>query len=429
MPEEAHKKDIASFSAEDLSCLERATSLTYLETVNDFLVFGFPDRNGFRQRGAGIPFDVAVELLQAVNREAERMTDYQGWVDPEKGFVEFELRQQAMNPFRRGAADQFEFEIYPCQHSHASNPPFEYDEDRDRYSPVMRVTSSEGSTCLEISPNTALCYPLLPPTIDGEYRVRSQSTLKIYLEGATEKGELLRKARELANSFLFELSARHRMVYSLRPRVESPAYRRHGSTISNRVRFPRTPVPDNIATLFSIPGDTALRGNHTLFYLSYYQILEHYLPAVHRRETVRKVRRILRAIDFDEEKDSSVLQILNSVERSHGASEGEQLKALIGECVPEDKLREFFARDHDGHFEKNGPISGVQAINLKSGEALPSQVAKRIYMLRNRIVHAKDDVRYAESKVLLPLSYEALRLSPDIELLRLLAIEVVVDNR
>ncbi|MFH8444798.1 hypothetical protein ACH4D3_26710 [Streptomyces sp. NPDC018026] len=141
------------------------------------------------------------------------------------------------------------------------------------------------------------------------------------------------------------------------------------------------------------------------------------------------MRRILRAIDFDEEKDSSVLQILNSVERSHGASEGEQLEALIAEAAPEEKLREFFTRDHGGHFEKNGPIAGVHAINLKSGEALPSQVAKRIYMLRNRIVHAKDDVRYAESKVLLPLSYEALRLSPDIELLRLLAIEVIVDNR
>ncbi|MCX2969185.1 MULTISPECIES: hypothetical protein [Streptomyces] len=141
------------------------------------------------------------------------------------------------------------------------------------------------------------------------------------------------------------------------------------------------------------------------------------------------MRRILRSLDFEEEKDSSVLRILNSVERSHGASEGEQLRTLVEECVQEDKLQQFFSLDHGGHFSNKGPISGVPTINLKSGESLASQVAKRIYMLRNRIVHAKDDVRYAESKVLLPLSREAKRLYPDIELVRILAIEVIADNR
>lgn len=256
-----------------------------------------------------------------------------------------------------------------------------------------------------------------------------QGTLKIHLGQSTEKLELQRRALSLANSFIFELSARHGAAYSLRPRMESPSLRRTGQAISYAIRFPKTPVPENVAALFSIPNDFSMRGNHTLFYLSYYQILEHYLPAVHKREAVRKVRRILRSLDFDEEKDSSVLQILSSVERSHGASEGEQLRTLVAECVPEEKLLDFFALDHGGHFDKNGPITGVSAINVKSGEPLASQVAKRIYKLRNRIVHAKDDVRYAESKVLLPLSHEALRLRPDIDLLRLLAIEVIVDNR
>ncbi|GAA4063916.1 hypothetical protein GCM10022214_16990 [Actinomadura miaoliensis] len=117
------------------------------------------------------------------------------------------------------------------------------------------------------------------------------------------------------------------------------------------------------------------------------------------------------------------------MERSHGASEGDQLRTLIGDSVPDAKLQEFFKLDHGGHFGRQGPIAGVPAINLKSGEAIGSQVAKRVYMLRNRIVHAKDDVRFAESKILLPLSDEAMKLLPDIELLRLLAIEVIVSNR
>ncbi|MFD6074147.1 hypothetical protein ACFWG5_01055 [Streptomyces hydrogenans] len=163
--------------------------------------------------------------------------------------------------------------------------------------------------------------------------------------------------------------------------------------------------------------------------MSYYQVLEHYLPVAHRRDALRKVRRILRSLDFDSEKDSSVVKIMNSVERTRGASEAEQLRTMMEECVPEEKLREFLGGENERHFGKRGPISGVGAIHLNSGESIGSQVAKRVYALRNRIVHAKDDVRYADAKVLVPGSGEAAHLLPDIELMRLLATEVIVDNR
>ncbi|WP_416531518.1 hypothetical protein [Streptomyces coelicoflavus] len=414
---------------DDISKIERVFNLRQVNTSEGHLIFGPQERNGIRQSEAAIPLDVASEIVEAIDRGAERLEEYEGWIDPQRGYVEFEVRQQGLSALRSSTIEKFTFDIHPCTHEHASDPPFIYDEERNHFSTVIRVSANDGSTCIEISPNSPLCLPLLPLDVEGRGRPRTQTTLKIYLSGSTEKTDLVRRSRELANSFLFELNVRHRCSYSLRPRVENRSQRRHGTAIEYTVRFPKTPIADNIAALFSIPSDFAMRGNHTLFYLSYYQILEHYMPAVHKRETVRKVRRLLRSLDFDEEKDSSVLKILNSVERSHGASEGEQLRNLVQECVPENRLEEFLSLDHGGHFGKNGPISGVPAINSKSGESLASQVAKRVYMLRNRIVHAKDDARYAESKVLLPLSREALRLQPDIELVRLLAIEVIVDNR
>ncbi|MFG3042476.1 hypothetical protein ACGFYZ_36815 [Streptomyces sp. NPDC048330] len=414
--------------ADGIAQIAKALNLQYISMREDFLIFEILESNLGRKKEAAIPAEAAVEIIEAINRGAGRMEEYEGWIDPENGFVEFEVRQEGIVPFRRMSTEKFTFDIRACSHSHEFSPGINRDADSEMVFVVLHVTSSDGSTCIEISPNSSLCVPLWPVELDSR-RLRMQSTLKIHLGRSTEKVELQRRALSLANSFIFELNARHRAAYSLRPRMESPSFRRAGQSISYTVRFPKTPVPENVAALFSIPNDFSMRGNHTLFYLSYYQILEHYLPAVHKRETVRKVRRILRSLDFDEEKDSSVLQILSSVERSHGASEGEQLRMLVAECVPEGKLLDFFALDHGGHFDKNGPISGVSAINVKSGEPLASQVAKRIYKLRNRIVHAKDDVRYAESKVLLPLSREALRLRPDIDLLRLLAIEVIVDNR
>ncbi|MEU5213288.1 hypothetical protein [Streptomyces sp. NPDC020742] len=426
MSEKARENDLELLDTDKISQIEKALDLKYIKTVNECLIFDSPARGTWPQREVAVPIDGAIEILQAIDRGAERMAEHEGWIDPEKGFAEFEVNQHGINAFRPQSISKFKFEIHPCSHAHAFDPPFARDESRDHISTVIRVTSRDGSTCIEISPNSALCIPL---TSHEREQVRTQRTLKVYFGGATERSELLSRSRDLANSFLFELNARHRCPYSLRPKRESLSPRPRRGAIAYTVRFPKTPVPNNIATLFSIPSDFTIRGNHTLFYLSYYQVLEHYLPAIHRRETVRKVRRILRSLDFDEEKDSSVLQILNSVERSRGASEGDQLRILVEECVQEGKLQEFFALDHGSHFGNKGPISGIPAINLKSGESLASQVAKRIYMLRNRIVHAKDDARYAESKVLLPLSREAMRLYPDIELIRVLAIEVIADNR
>jgi hypothetical protein len=74
-------------------------------------------------------------------------------------------------------------------------------------------------------------------------------------------------------------------------------------------------------------------------------------------------------------------------------------------------------------FSNNGPIRNVPAVNLKDGDQdLSDRVADRVFIIRNRIVHAKDDRCY---KVLLPRSSEANTLTPDVLLVRLLTIEAI----
>ncbi|MGW6460922.1 hypothetical protein ACWF94_34180 [Streptomyces sp. NPDC055078] len=412
------------FNEEEISRIAEILDLKYSEMTTEFLLFDSSDASRIRRRDVAIPVASAAAMVKALERGAERMEEYEGWVDPENGFAEFEVRMQALGPMTR-TLEKFTFEIRPCPHDHQKSPPYEVI--GDMLHPIMRVTSPEDSTCIEISRNSPLSPPLLPFKLDAR-NSRTTSTLKVFSVRGVEKSELEHRATALANSFLFELNARNRTAYTLRPRQQAHARRRYASDFSHSVRFPKTLVPKHVAALFSIPSE-GMRNSHTSSFLSYYQILEYYLPTVHRRETVRKVRKVLRSLEFDEGKDLSILKVVSSVERAHGASEGDQLRALVNECVPEDKLREFFDLDHDGHFGKRGPISGVTPIHPASGESIASQVAKRVYGVRNRIVHAKDDARYAETSVLLPMSHEALRLYPDIELLRMLAIEVIVDNQ
>ncbi|MFF3359855.1 hypothetical protein ACFYWN_46620, partial [Streptomyces sp. NPDC002917] len=415
----------SAFSEDEISRIADTFNLKHVDTTDDFLLFVYAEKYPIRQRDVAIPLSSASEILEAMDRNAERMEEFEGWVDPEKGFVEFDIRMQAIGAIRGVALEKFTFESHACIHTHHYSPPSE--SVGSLVHPVLRVTSPDGSTCIEISRNSPLAVPLLPVNLDAR-QSRTVSTLKVFLGGSAGKADCERRALDLANSFLFELNTRNRTSYALRPRLQQHVRRIRASELIYSVRFPKTSIPKQVAALFSAPSD-AMRSSHTSSFLSYYQILEHYLPAVHKRETVRKVRRVLRSLDFDEEKDSSILKILGSVERAHGASEGEQLKVLIEECVPDDKLRAFFELDHGGHFGKKGPIFWISAIHLNSGESLSSQVSKRVYALRNRIVHAKDDARYAEASVLLPGSHEAMRLYPDVELVRTLAVEVIVDNR
>lgn len=412
-------------SDSEVSRIAKVFDLEHADTTKEFLLFLNPEKGYARNRHVAIPFNCAYEILQAMDRGAERMDEFEGWVDPAKGFVEFEVRLQTIGSIRGSSFEKFTYEYRECGHTHQSSPPSEIIGDSMYH--VIRVTSSDGATCIEISRNSPLSVPLLPEILDSR-QGRSTSTLKVFLGGAVEKSECERRALDLANSFLFELNTRNKTFYALRPRLQRYARPNRASGLNYTVRFPKTSVPKHVAALFSAPSE-AMRANYTSSFLSYYQILEHYLPAVHRRETVRKVRRVLRSLDFDEEKDSSILKVLGSVERAHGASEGEQLRALIEECVSEEKLRAYFDLDHGGHFGKKGPVLGAPPIHMNSGESLPAQVAKRVYMLRNRIVHAKNDARYADASVLLPGSHEAMRLYPDVELVRTLAVEVIVDNR
>jgi len=63
-------------------------------------------------------------------------------------------------------------------------------------------------------------------------------------------------------------------------------------------------------------------------------------------------------------------------------------------------------------------------------DKLTNQVANRIYDLRNRVVHAKEDGGPAVGvEVLLPFSAESERLTADVALIRFIAQKVIIADR
>ncbi|WP_431035597.1 hypothetical protein ACQYWQ_16980 [Streptomyces sp. P6-2-1] len=193
------------------------------------------------------------------------------------------------------------------------------------------------------------------------------------------------------------------------------------------MRFPEIKIESEVSVLFRFAGSAT--GNPPLAFLSYYQVLENFFPVAGRRGALKKIELELADPRFDRRSDKSLMRLLDVGETSATASEAAHLKTLLKDFVRHDVLLEFFSKRQWGkHFTKQGPIRGItDNINPDNQHTILShQVAERVYRIRNRIVHAKDDPKYLNTPALLPQSDEAEALWPDIDLVRLLACEVIL---
>jgi hypothetical protein len=290
-----------------------------------------------------------------------------------------------------------------------------------------------GTTCLEISPASPACYTL---TSYGRYAPREKDrwgsfglTVKVYLE--SDKPDRMEKAAgEVVSSLLYELDVRNAIRFHIdrwvAERGDRSILQRRAAT--SAVRFPEISIKPEMATLFGFAASAI--DNPPLAFLSYYQILEHNLASAVKRRALRKIGKELSDPLFNRSSRDDLLRVFMIGERSTHMSEAAQLRTLIDECVRPEALTDFFATgDHLSHFGKKGPILGVEAVNPSNPQvSLASQVADRVYGIRNRIVHAKDDPRFGEAPPLLPEGPEADALWPDIMLARLLATEVILDG-
>jgi hypothetical protein len=174
-------------------------------------------------------------------------------------------------------------------------------------------------------------------------------------------------------------------------------------------------------------------GMPLLQYLAYYQVLEYYFPSYARRELLERLRNQLKDATFSTEEDAHLSRLVAIVHRygqGYG-NEREQLKATIRACVEEDELRLFVTEGESAERYFAGPqkIKGLHQLSLRDRASdIRDQVAARIYDLRCRIVHTKDESTDAVPDLLLPFSAEADSIVLDIGLLKFLAQKALSAN-
>jgi hypothetical protein len=402
-----------------------------------YLSFVRKDPRYFRVAEVSMPRSSFTELGAQLEEEIIEHPTLFGFIQPTIGYAEIEVNSGDDRRFSLGVLERV-LRLLPdeaaCPHSSGEKQelpslPFTPRMERDRPESHKRIhlASPKDGLCIELSNASPLGMLLYGRGGLRDY-IPLTLTIKIDYGKTVAKPAMLDAIDDIVRSLSYELNVRNgRSIIAARRRISADyrAWIQQVRQVTDKIRYPETRIQHEAADLFEFASQAV--GNPPLAFLSYYQALEYFMPSAARQSAIDKVRVELRDPAFDRESNSSLMRLLSAAESLTKLPEGDQLRILVRKYVRRDRLEQFFAIGWGEHFTSRGPIKGVENINLKNTQKdLHDQVADRIYQIRNRIVHAKDDRRYDDFRVLLPRSQEADSLPPDVELARFLASEAII---
>jgi hypothetical protein len=298
----------------------------------------------------------------------------------------------------------------------------------DNFEPITLIEEDDGESPLTIS----LGKPSEELIAFGRICAgwRSRFSIKISNSTARTHEKALRTLERLANSLFFQIDLKMGIPLILQRERQQLPIRRRGrpSGVIDDLEFPSQEYDQQPMSLYWYAKSA--RGMPLLQFLAYYQVLEFYMPTYSNHEAIFKVRNILKDPRFSPEKDSQIARILASLRpntRGFG-NERNQFEAVLRRCVSAEELRSFYTanRVREDYYAKDYKSIASQKIPLQNQTSdLLTETALRLYEIRCRIVHTKDDSDQ-ELKPLLPYSKEAGDLYEDIALIEFIATAVLV---
>ncbi|MFG2106002.1 hypothetical protein [Micromonospora chersina] len=357
--------------------------------------------------------------------------EYAAILDTKTGVIEALLRGYGAPPvtftLRRLAESQAK------QAKQASSPDevIEVDVAEGVEQPLSIRFSGESDRANRIS--AEICDASRALTVADRGVAINHFSLRISTNGLRNHDQALRFLKEFSTALFLELDLTWQVTLGLQ--VSQAVMRtrrsrqRRGPVDVRPPRLPRMQYSQEAASLYTY-GRSAT-GMPLLEFLAYYQVMEFYFPIYAKREVMQRARQELLDPRFDATNDSHlarVLGILGGGPRGFLA-ESEQLRATLRNCTDEESLKEFIQQDPDVEQFLTGKqeIRGVRSLNFNNrDQRLSDQVADRLYQIRCRIVHSKDDGGGSGTELLLPFGEEARKLATDISLARYVAQKVLI---
>jgi hypothetical protein len=238
---------------------------------------------------------------------------------------------------------------------------------------------------------------------------------------------------KLANSFLFhaayntDLAAR----IGLDPVFRAQAIQRVRRTQFDALEAPRKTYETDLVHhyLMGVAAEIPL-----LEYLAYYHIAEHYFVEVFNEDLVNQVRSGITDPSFSTRRDKdiqSIIRIINKAQRQvkdeGGVNEQRSLRLVLDRFVNLDRLATdldaYDATLVDYYAKSDAPFAGASKADIRGAdeEAARNAIAKRIYKVRNALVHAKE----GELPKYAPFAHDD-ELAREIPLMRFTAEQIVI---
>jgi hypothetical protein len=263
-------------------------------------------------------------------------------------------------------------------------------------------------------------------------RIRQRITIRIEGINVSNHEQALQSLTKIGHSVLFQIDLATNAAIHLsidRDMFKDLRIRKSGKTAAS-LKAPKFEYDQEAMSLYWY-ARTAI-NMPLLQFLAFYQILEFYFPQYSYRDAQQKIKNLFKDPTFDINKDNNVAQILNIIKvSSKGRSFGDekaQLKATLQACIDSDSLWDFFheSMDRKEFFDVQTKNKGLvkQKISFSNKETdIRIDTANRIYEMRCRIVHTKDE---DELELILPTSPEISLIKYDLELIEFVARKVLI---
>lgn len=256
----------------------------------------------------------------------------------------------------------------------------------------------------------------------------SRVTLKLRGARATQHDHALAELRSYADSLFFQIDTLHGAVLLLERERSARLSLTTRRVAGIDLAYPSTHYNGEAMSLFWYAKSA--RDMPLLRFLAFYQSIEFYFPRYSQTEARRRVSSILKQPTFRPHRDDDVDRLISAIQSTRGGgigSERTQLRAVVNECISADEIRQYLTAVKGGVEHFSGKGSKYHKIPLANRNAdLRADVADRIYDIRCKIVHTKNEHSDDDLPMILPFSEDADYLLPDIDLAEFVARSVLV---
>ncbi|MGK5680730.1 hypothetical protein [Actinoplanes sp. URMC 104] len=272
--------------------------------------------------------------------------------------------------------------------------------------------------------------------VDGALQRLAPISLKIRTAAQLTPETAVTLLEDFSRSLFFDIDTAYGITLSLRAFPRATRQAAFGLSEVQQLSPPAAPKHNynQQATSLYFYGRSA-SNMPLLQFLAFYQVLEFFFPAYARTETIQRFQRRLKDPTFDPTNVSQVATLVSflSAEAKALQYEDAQLRATIDGCTDDLEIRTFVESSdaRKAFLCTKNQLRGVSHLNLQqAGNVAPlvAQVAQRVYEIRNRIVHAKEDGGPRGGDLLLPFGPEAALLQHDIAVVRFLAQRALIQD-